>query len=149
MHDIGKIGIPDRILQKRGPLDDAEWKLMREHTAIGASILGRHDNALLDTARMVALTHHERWDGAGYPLGLKGEAIPLAGRIVAIADVFDALTSERPYKGEWPVDQAVAYLREHAGAHFDPALTEKFIGVLPQVMEIKDAYSDVPVRAHM
>jgi len=142
MHDIGKIGIPDQILQKPGPLSDEEWVVMRQHPAIGAGIIGKHRSELLDMARTVALTHHEKWDGSGYPRGRKGEEIPLEGRIVAIADVFDALTSKRPYKGEWPVDQSAAYLREHAGRHFDPALVPQFLELLPQILEIKRQYSD-------
>ena len=147
MHDIGKIGIPDRILQKPDALSADEDKLMRTHATIGAAIIGRHDNELLDTARVIALTHHERWDGQGYPRGLQGEEIPLAGRIVAIADVFDALTSDRPYQKAWPVERAVDYLREQKGQRFDPALVDRFIAALPQVLEMRDAYSELPVRA--
>jgi putative two-component system response regulator len=142
MHDIGKIGIPDNILQKSGPLTEAEWVVMRQHPAIGAGIIGKHQSDLLDVARTVALTHHEKWDGSGYPRGRAGEDIPIEGRIVAVVDVFDALTSKRPYKEEWPVEQAVAYLREHSGLHFDPALVPRFLELLPQVLEIKRQYSD-------
>ena len=147
MHDIGKIGIPDHILQKTTDLTQDEWKIMRSHTTIGASIIGKHDDELLETARVIALTHHEHWDGSGYPRGLKGEQIPLAGRIVALADVFDTLTSERPYQKEWPVEQAVDYLRQNAGKRFDPRLVEKFAGALPQMLKIRDQYSDLPVQA--
>jgi putative two-component system response regulator len=147
MHDIGKIGIPDQILRKAGPLTAEEDKRMREHTTIGASIIGRHDDELLDTARIIALTHHERWDGEGFPRKLAGEQIPLAGRIVAIADVFDTLTSERPYKKEWPVEQARAYLLEQAGRRFDPVLVGRFIEILPEVLKLKDAYSELPASA--
>ncbi len=142
MHDIGKIGIPEAILLKSGPLTEDEWKVMAKHPAIGASIIGRHQHPLLDTARIVALTHHEKWDGSGYPRGLSGEQIPLVGRIVAIADVFDALTSERPYKQAWPVQDAVAYLRTHAGSHFDPDLVELFIGRLPEVLKVGATNAD-------
>lgn len=147
MHDIGKIGIPDQILRKAEPLTPEEEKRMREHTTIGAAIIGRHDNELLDTARIVALTHHERWDGEGFPRKLAGEQIPLAGRIVAIADVFDTLTSERPYKKEWPVEQARAYLLEQAGKRFDPVLVGRFIEILPEVLKVKDHYSELPASA--
>jgi putative two-component system response regulator len=147
MHDIGKIGIPDELLRKSGPLTPEEDKRMREHTAIGATIIGRHDNELLDTARIIALTHHERWDGEGFPHKLAGEHIPLAGRIVAIADVFDTLTSERPYKKEWPVEQACDYLLEQAGKRFDPVLVARFLEILPEVLKIKETYSELPPGA--
>jgi len=143
MHDIGKIGIPDRILQKPGKLDAEEWAIMQTHSQIGADILGdAGDSDLLEMARIVALTHHEKWDGSGYPNGLAGEDIPRVGRIVAIADVFDALTSERPYKKAWPVEQAVAVLKEGAGSHFDPRLIPPFLDVLPRVLEIKTHYAE-------
>jgi len=147
LHDIGKIGIADAILRKAEPLSEEEDRRMREHTAIGAAIIGRHDHPLLETARVVALTHHERWDGEGYPRRLTAEQIPLAGRIVAIADVFDTLTSERPYKKEWPVEQARAYLLEQAGRRFDPMLVDRFIEILPEVLKVRDAYSDLPASA--
>ncbi|TXD86423.1 HD domain-containing protein, partial [Mitsuaria sp. TWR114] len=140
MHDVGKLGIPDAILQKPGPLTEAEWMVMRRHPAIGAEILGDQATGLLGMARRIALAHHEKWDGSGYPEGLAGESIPQDARIVAIADVFDALTSIRPYKPAWPVEQAVAHLRAQAGRHFDPALVELFIGVLPQVLEVRDRF---------
>ena len=143
MHDIGKIGIPDRILQKPGKLDAEEWAIMQTHSQIGADILGdAGDSDLLEMARIVALTHHEKWDGSGYPNGLVGEDIPRVGRIVAIADVFDALTSERPYKKAWPVERAVALLQEGAGSHFDPKLVPPFLEILPRVLEIKDHYAE-------
>jgi putative two-component system response regulator len=142
MHDVGKIGIPDAILQKNGKLDEAEWQVMRSHAQIGAEIIGEHDSGLLRTARIIALTHHEKWDGSGYPNGLKGEAIPLAGRIVAIADVFDALTSVRPYKPAWPVQEAVDFLRRESGRHFDPELVELFLGQLPAILEIKERWAE-------
>ena len=142
MHDVGKIGIPDAILQKNGKLDEAEWVVMRSHAQIGAEIIGEHEAGLLKTARIIALTHHEKWDGSGYPNGLKGEEIPLAGRIVAIADVFDALTSVRPYKPAWPVDEAVDLLRRESGRHFDPELVELFLGQLPLILEIKERWAE-------
>jgi putative two-component system response regulator len=142
MHDIGKIGIPDRILLKPGKLDPDEWTIMKNHTLIGAQILGEHDSDLLRLAHTVALTHHEKWDGSGYPLGLAGEAIPLEGRIVTIADVFDALISERPYKHAWPVEEAIVYIRAQSGIAFDPNLVDRFIELLPQVLEINLRYAD-------
>jgi putative two-component system response regulator len=129
MHDIGKIGIPDAILLKPGKLDADEWNIMRSHAEIGARIIGEDKSSLLQMAATIALSHHERWDGTGYPQGLQGEAIPLAARIVAIADVFDALTSKRPYKHAWTVDEAFALIASEAGKHFDPALAACFLGL--------------------
>jgi putative two-component system response regulator len=126
LHDIGKIGIPDAILLKPGKLSEAEFEEMRTHTTIGAEILSGSRSPLLRLAERIALTHHERWDGGGYPRGLSGEEIPLAGRIVAMADVFDALTHERPYKEAWPVDKAVAEILGQAGRQFDPGLVDAF-----------------------
>jgi len=141
MHDIGKIGIPDRILCKPGKLDPDEWAVMQTHTTIGARIIGDPDGSeLLAMAVTVALTHHERWDGTGYPKGLSGEAIPLEGRIVALADVFDALTSERPYKKAWSIEDASAYLRRESGKHFDPAVVDCFFQIVPDILRIKDTY---------
>ncbi len=142
MHDIGKIGIPDRILLKPGKLDAAEWALMQRHAEFGVKIIGEHDSALLATAREIALSHHEKWDGSGYPSGLSGTGIPLSGRIAAIADVFDALTSERPYKRAWPVEEAVGHVVAGAGSHFDPTLVHCFQQVLPQLLAIKDRYAE-------
>ncbi|WP_313166149.1 response regulator [Massilia oculi] len=137
MHDVGKIGIPDRILQKPGPLDADEWKIMQSHVTIGAEIIGEHDGGMLSLARQIALTHHEKYDGSGYPNGLAGEDIPLVGRIVAIADVFDALTSVRPYKKAWTEEDAVNFLREQKGRHFDPQLVELFADQMPAIREIR------------
>jgi putative two-component system response regulator len=142
MHDVGKIGIPDSILQKAGPLDDEEWKVMRSHATIGAAIIGEHGGGMLALARSIALTHHEKWDGSGYPNGLAGEAIPLEGRIVAIADVFDALTSKRPYKAAWSEEQALDYLQKQKGQHFDPALVDLFIEQMPAVREIQQRWAE-------
>ncbi|SMF97262.1 response regulator receiver modulated metal dependent phosphohydrolase [Methylomagnum ishizawai] len=142
MHDIGKIGIPDRILLKPGKLDPDEWEIMKRHTLIGAEIIGQHDSPLLRTARLVALTHHEKWDGSGYPHGLAGEDIPLEGRIVALADVYDALTSQRPYKRAWPPAEAFAFLQEQAGRHFDPKLTGLFLGLEAEIMGISATYQE-------
>jgi putative two-component system response regulator len=142
MHDIGKIGIPDCILQKPGKLDPEEWQIMKTHADIGAKILSGHDSDLLTMARLIALTHHEKWDGSGYPRGLKGEDIPLVGRIVALADVFDALTSVRPYKHAWSIEEAVVYIRDNSGIHFDPQLVRHFMKLLPQILAIKEEYAE-------
>ena len=142
MHDIGKIGIPDNILLKPGKLDAAEWKVMKKHAEIGADIIGDHPSPLLKLSRLIAATHHEKWDGSGYPKGLVGEAISLEGRIVAIADVFDALTSERPYKKAWDVKDAVQLIDDNSGSHFDPALVALFHEVLPAILVIKEKYAE-------
>ena len=142
MHDVGKIGIPDRILQKPGKLDAEEWEIMKTHAAIGAAIIGEHNSGMLALASEIALVHHEKYDGTGYPNGLAGEQIPLAGRIVAIADVFDALTSTRPYKPAWPVEQALAFLTEQRGKHFDPALVDLFLTQLPEIESIRQRWAD-------
>jgi putative two-component system response regulator len=142
MHDIGKIGISDLILLKPGKLDADEWRQMQQHTLIGAEIIGDNPNPLLQMARIIALTHHEKWDGSGYPNGLAGKDIPLEGRICAIADVFDALTSVRPYKKAWPVEDAVALIERDSGSHFDPDLTPLFKQVLPEILRIRASYMD-------
>ncbi len=142
MHDVGKIGIPDHILLKQGKLDDEEWAIMRRHPEIGADIIGQHSDELLQTAWMIALCHHEKWDGSGYPAGLKGEEIPLMARIAALADVFDALTTVRPYKRGWSVEEAVSFIESQAGSHFDPALIEPFKRVLPDMLRIREEFSD-------
>lgn len=130
LHDIGKIGIPDSILLKTDRLTAEEFEVMRAHTTIGADILKRSESPLLRLAEEIALTHHERWAGGGYPRGLAGEEIPLCGRIVAVADVFDALMRERPYKKAWPVDRAVEEIRRMSGQHFDPRVVAAFLEVL-------------------
>ncbi|WP_306426589.1 HD-GYP domain-containing protein, partial [Methylobacterium soli] len=127
MHDIGKIGIPDSILLKAGPLTSEERAEMQRHAERGHRMLQNSPSRLLQLASEIALTHHERWDGAGYPQGLSGSAIPLSGRIVAVADVFDALISERVYKAAWPLEKARAYLVQHRGSHFDPACVDAFL----------------------
>jgi putative two-component system response regulator len=142
MHDVGKISIPDRILQKPGPLDPDEWKVMQGHSKIGAEIIGEHGHGMLALARNIALTHHEKWDGSGYPDGLAGAAIPLEGRIAAIADVFDALTSVRPYKKSWTEEAALAYLVEQKGRHFDPALVDLFIDKMPAIRAIRARWTE-------
>lgn len=142
MHDVGKIGIPDGILLKPGKLTPDEWETMKTHSEIGADILDEHSSEMIQMAQRIALTHHEKWDGSGYPKGLKGEEIPMEGRIAAICDVFDALTSERPYKKPWPVDEAVDHINENSGSHFDPRLVEVFNRVLPEILRIRDQYAD-------
>ena len=142
MHDVGKIGIPDAVLRKPGPLDAAEWDTMRRHPEIGAEIMGEHPSGVLQLAREIALAHHEKWDGSGYPRGLAGEAIPLSARIVAIADVFDALTTRRPYKEPWPVQEAMNHIAAQAGKHFDPALVALFAPLLPQLLEIRARWAE-------
>lgn len=128
LHDIGKLNIPDAILKKPGKLDENEWCVMKKHSESGVRILG--SNQFYSLAREIAKSHHENWDGTGYPTGLKGEEIPLSARIVKVADVFDALTSRRPYKEPWPVERAVGHLREQAGFQFDPKIIEAFLRLL-------------------
>ena len=142
MHDVGKIGIPDAVLRKPGPLDADEWATMRRHPEIGAEIIGEHPSGVLQLAREIALAHHEKWDGSGYPRGLAGEAIPVSARIVAVADVFDALTTRRPYKEPWPVQEAMNHIAAQAGKHFDPALVALFAPLLPQLLEIRARWAE-------
>ena len=142
MHDTGKIGTPDHILLKPGKLTDDELAIMKKHPQIGAKIIGEHDSALLEYARIIALTHHEKWNGTGYPNGLKGEEIPLAGRLTAIADVFDALTSVRPYKLAWSMNDALDFIRKQAGESFDPRLAFLFVELRPEIKEIMLQYHD-------
>ncbi|MDR2613220.1 MAG: response regulator [Deltaproteobacteria bacterium] len=136
MHDIGKIGIPDRILLKNGPLNDEEWTVMRMHTVYGGKILENSDIGFLRLGEVIALTHHEKFDGSGYPKGLKGRQIPLAGRIVAVADVFDALMSRRPYKPAFTPEQATGIISEGRGKHFDPDVVDVFLGDLHEILTI-------------
>jgi len=142
MHDIGKIGIPDSILLKKGKLNNEEWNIMRQHPSYGAEIIGDHSYKLMSMAKEIALTHHEKWDGSGYPNGLKGEEIPLPARIVAIADVFDALTTERPYKKAWSVEDTVNLIDKESGSHFDPGLTALLHEVLPDMLDIREQYQE-------
>ncbi len=135
MHDIGKIGIPDRVLQKPGKLDEEEWVIMRQHTTIGAEILKDASADFIKLAADIALTHHEKWNGSGYPQGLKSSDIPLAGRIVAVADVFDALTSERPYRSPMPLEKALAIIKEGRGSHFDPEMVNAFFAIEHEIKE--------------
>jgi two-component system response regulator RpfG len=142
MHDIGKIGIPDHILLKPGRLNSHEFAIMKEHCRIGYSILEDSPSRYLKLGSEIALYHHEHWDGKGYPEGLSGDTIPISARIVAIADIFDALTSQRPYKEPWPVDDAVTYIIEQAGKQLDPACVAAFEKVLPQILETMERFSD-------
>lgn len=146
MHDVGKIGIPDHILLKPGKLDADEWQTMKTHTTIGGKILsGGENNALMRMARTIAMTHHEKFDGNGYPHGLSGKDIPIEGRIVGLCDVFDALTSDRPYKKAWTVEAAVDEIRNSSGSHFDPDVVECFLTILPKVSAVKEEYG-CPLR---
>jgi len=142
MHDIGKIGIPDGVLLKPGKLDPDEWEVMKTHSQIGAEILGDHPSPLMQMARLVALTHHEKWDRSGYPKGLKGEDIPLVGRIAAVAEVFAALTSGRPYTKGWSIEGAAEYIKGQAELHFDPAVVEKFSEHLDEIANIRKPLRD-------
>ncbi|MFW5444237.1 MAG: HD domain-containing phosphohydrolase [Methylococcaceae bacterium] len=142
MHDVGKIGIPDNILLKPGKLEGKEWDIMKQHTIIGERILSRSKNKLLQQASIIALNHHEKWNGSGYPRGLSGSNIHLYGRIVAIVDVFDALTMERPYKKAWSIDDALELINSESDKHFDPTLVKLFISSLDEILSIKTSYAD-------
>ena len=142
MHDIGKIGLPDYILNKTGSLTTEELAVMQNHTRLGHDILARHEGPLFKAAAQIALEHHERWDGTGYPQGLKGENISLFARIVALCDVFDSLTNPRPYKDVWPIDKTMQFLGDGAGHHFDPRLvarmtenTERFLKIVVRMRD--------------
>ncbi len=142
MHDIGKVGVPDRILLKAEPLDEQETEIVRQHPRIGHEILKDSPSRYISLGAEVALSHHEKYDGTGYPKGLKGEAIPLAGRIVAVADVFDALTTRRPYKEAWPTEEALDYIRNASGSHMDPSVVEAFLSSIDKVNQIYHELSD-------
>ncbi len=142
MHDIGKIGIPDHILTKPAKLTPEEWEVMKTHPLIGAEIIGEHSDSMLRMAYQAALTHHEKWDGSGYPRGLAGESIPIEGRVVAVADVFDALTSVRPYKRPWSNEEATDLIKSEAGRHFDPTVVEAFLRSLPDLLAVQKRYAD-------
>ena len=139
MHDIGKIGIPDHILKKPGKLTAAEWEVMKQHTVIGSRIFQNSKSPLLKAIAEISITHHERFDGSGYPGGLKGKKIPLFGRIVAVADVFDAVISKRCYKEEWSFKEGFDYVKSLAGTHLDPELVEVFVGIHENIRGIYDA----------
>ncbi len=143
MHDIGKIGIPDHILLKPGKLNPEEWEIMKQHTVIGGKILEGSTSGFIKLAEVIALTHHEKWDGTGYPKGLKGREIPLAGRITAIADVFDALTSSRPYrKKPFSPSEAFKMIEEAKGTHFDPRVVEAFLSLQEEILSIREKFLD-------
>lgn len=142
MHDIGKVGIPDNILLKAGKLDEAEFAIIKTHAQHGYDILKDSESEIMRLGAEIALSHHEKFDGSGYPNGLKGEYIPLAGRICAVADVFDALTCERPYKKAWELDRAAAFLRENAGTHFDPACVDAFLTNWDDAVEIRNRFRE-------
>lgn len=139
MHDIGKVGIPDTVLLKQGKLTENEFRQMQRHAQIGSDILARSHSSLLQLAAEIASAHHERWDGQGYPNRLAGDIIPLSGRIVCIADNFDALTTERPYKPAWPYEQTVQHIIDRAGSQFDPVCVAAFRRALPRIQEIMEA----------
>jgi len=142
LHDIGKIGISDCILSKPGKLDKDEYSQMKRHTLIGYDILKESSSDVIRLAAMIALTHHERYDGSGYPRGLKGNEIPIEGRIVAVADYFDALVSKRVYKDAWSIERVLEILKEHRGTRFDPICIDAFFKSLDEILEIKDKYPD-------
>jgi putative two-component system response regulator len=142
MHDVAKIGIPDQILMKPAKLDPAEWEIMKQHTVIGAKILEGSKAEYISIAETIALCHHEKWDGSGYPKGLKGKDIPVTARIAAIADVFDALVSKRPYKEAFVVERALAIIDEGNGRHFDPDVVAAFYAVKDEILAIKESYGD-------
>ncbi len=142
MHDVGKIGIPDHILLKPGKLEADEWETMKQHTVIGAKILEDSDTEFMKLSEVIALTHHEKWDGSGYPKGLKGSDIHLAGRITAIADVFDALTSRRPYKEAFPVEKSLNIIGNSSGSHFDPRVVDSFMAIRDEILSIREQFQD-------
>jgi len=137
MHDIGKIGVPDNILVKPGKLTDEEFETMKTHTTIGAKILAHSKSEILKVAEQIALYHHEKWNGTGYPHGLSGDTIPLTARIVALADAFDALTSKRPYKDPYPFEVACDIIKKERGQHFDPAVVDVFLENIDEILKIK------------
>jgi len=142
MHDVGKIGIPDQILTKPGRLDPVEWNIMKEHSILGVQILEGSDAESIKLAEIIARAHHEKWDGSGYPEGLKGSEIPLAARITAIADVFDALTSKRPYKEAFSLEKSFTIIREGRESHFDPQVVDAFFAVQAEILSIKEKHKD-------
>jgi response regulator RpfG family c-di-GMP phosphodiesterase len=142
MHDIGKVAIPDSVLHKPGPLNDDEWLIMRSHSSIGHKVLSGSDRPLLNAASIIAHEHHEKYSGGGYPSGLIGEDIHIYARIVTIADVFDALGSDRVYKKAWSLDKIINLLKEEKGKHFDPRLVELFLDNLDDFLVIRDRYQD-------
>ena len=149
MHDVGKIGIPDNILLKPGKLTDDEFKIIKFHTIIGSKILSGTTISILEFAREIAISHHERWDGNGYPLKLKGKDIPLSGMVVSVTDAFDALTSERVYKAAWPVEKAIDYIKEQREKQFAPDVADAFLKTVDKLIKIKEAKADPPSAKSM
>ena len=147
MHDVGKIGTPDAILLKPGKLTPEEWVVMKQHTIMGGRILGGSSSEVLQVGEVIALSHHEKWDGSGYPNGLAGESIPLHGRVCAVSDVFDALTSKRPYKEAIPNEKALQIMREGRGKHFDPRILDLFMDNMKEVESIQSRYRDAEAAA--
>lgn len=148
MHDIGKVGIPDAILLKPGKLDEAEFELMKEHAKIGYDILSGSSSKLMQLGAIIALTHHEKYNGSGYPNGLKGDKTPIYGQIIAVADVFDALTSERPYKRPWSIDSAIKFLEDGSGQHFKPECVTAFLQDWENVLAIKERFADEEITPY-
>jgi len=142
MHDIGKVATPDHILLKRGKLNPDEWFIMQQHAVAGYEILRDSESPLLQRAAEIAFTHHEKWDGTGYPRHLAGNDIPVSGRICAVADVFDALTSKRPYKPAWPIEQALVHIHGARGTHFDPKVVDAFEDVVPEIRDVRTTLDD-------
>ncbi len=142
MHDVGKIGIPDGILLKKGTLEDKEWEIMRRHTTIGSRILKESNSDFLKAGEVIAASHHEKWDGSGYPNGLKGEEIPQLGRICAVADVFDALTTKRPYKEAFSNEAAFDIIKKGRGTHFDPEVVDIFFEKIEEIINIQNTFQD-------
>jgi len=142
MHDMGKVAIPDSILLKEGKLTPTEWEIMKSHARAGYEILKESDSPVIKMGAEIALSHHEKWDGSGYPSGVKGKDIPLTGRICALADVFDALVSTRPYKKAWPLSEVLDTLKKGKGQHFDPTLVDEFLQIIPDVQKVRKALPD-------
>ncbi len=142
LHDIGKIAIPEKILRKPGKLTSGEWAVMKTHTTIGSELLSDSNSKFFKMAREIALSHHEHWDGNGYPAKLKGENIPMVARICGLCDVFDALLTKRPYKEAWTLDQTLDAISHDKGKHFDPFLVKHFLKILPQIHQIREEFTD-------
>ena len=142
LHDVGKIGIPDRILKKPGKFEPEEWEIMKTHAQIGADLLGRSDNDVIKMGKIIAGQHHERWEGGGYPNNLKGEDIHIAGRITALADVFDALGCKRCYKEPWPMDEILAEINKQKSKQFDPSLVDLLNENIDEFLKIRDEYPE-------
>jgi putative two-component system response regulator len=142
MHDVRKIGIPDAILLKPGKFEPDEWEIIKSHVDIGADILSKRDSPIMEMGYSIALARHEKYDGSGYLHGLSREDIPIEGRIAAIADIFDALPSERPYKKAWLIEDAVDLIKRKSGNHFDPDITEKFLDLIPRILVVRDKFAN-------